>query len=143
MSNVQIAKKNRFDLINRLLIDEYALIHLDPRKDSVIVPAQFKSQEMLTLKISKLFRGNLDVSKERIVAELLFEDYFTCTIPMDCIWGASSYKGETFIWPDSAPGSLVSSSVATASQAPSDTNSTSPDAAPEPKRRKGHLTRVK
>lgn len=142
MSNVQIAKKNRFDLINRLLIDEFALIHLDPRKSDVLVPSQFKSQEMLTLKISKLFRGNLDVTKEQIVAELLFDDYFTCTIPLSSIWGVSSYKGETFIWPDAAPGNLVQNASSDTSQAEATKEKPS---APQQEtlKRKGHLTRVK
>ena len=39
---------------------------------------------------------------------LLFgQDYFSCQIPWNSIWGASSIRGEEFIWAEAAPDEIL------------------------------------
>lgn len=91
-------------LINRLLLDEYALVHLDPKTAGVTLPDHLMQNEYVTLKLSRLFRGAMQVLDGEIVAELLFDDeYFNCNVPFAAIWGMTSVHGENFIWDENAP----------------------------------------
>lgn len=159
MSVIKYAQKSRYDLINRLLIDEFVMIHLDPNIQGVVVPQHFKGQEMLTLKLSKLFRGKLIVEKDQIEAELLFgQEYFECTIPIAAIWGATSYQGHTQVWQDNVPTFILAQcQLVDENEAPakakadfpsktakkSTANSSSLESSSSVTRKKGHLTRVK
>jgi stringent starvation protein B len=154
MSICQVSTKPKYEAVNRFLLDEYVLIHLDPSRPGVVVPAHLAKGEVLTLKLSKLFRGAMELTREKVTADLLFDqDYFSCVVPLDAIWGATSEKGETVVWPESAPPNVLkgipenkratAAAIATAA-APA------PEAAPEaasdeqaPLKKKGHLTRVK
>ena len=157
MTTLEIAQKSRYEVLHRLLLDEFVMVHLDPNHSGVVVPLQFLKQEMLTLKLSKLFRGRLDLTKEKVEAELLFDDdYFSCLIPLDAIWGATSHQGRTQVWKDKLPKSIVvpeqvdkPRKVAEVSTAPSAQTIATQGEQPTPvtksvqKKRKGHLTRVK
>jgi hypothetical protein len=158
MNELKIAEKNQHDQLQRLLIDEYALVHLNPKSEGVEVPEQFRNQEVLTLKLSKLYRGRLDIGKEVVTAELLFDEYHTCVIPLKIIWGMTSVKGETFIWPQAAPvgmqpaptphktPAIVAKTAPALGAAPSSEhagNATSDTADSATPKRKGHLTRIK
>lgn len=158
MSVIKYAQKTRPDLINRLLIDEFVMVHLNPNAEGVIVPLHFKGQEMLTLKLSKLFRGKLIVEKDKVEAELLFgQEYFECQLPMQAIWGVTSYQGHTQVWQDNVPAfilaqcQVVDNEVASKEAKSSTTvktirtiNDTASDAEQTTTpRKKGHLTRVK
>lgn len=140
MTICRVATKSKYDAINRYLLDEHVLIHLDPRCDGVVVPKHLASGEVLTLKLSKLFRGAMELTKERVTADLLFdEDYFTCVVPLQAVWGATSTAGETLLWPESAPPSVLKSvSPAPAADATVETEEES-----GPLKKKGHLTRIK
>ncbi len=145
MTVCRISTKPKFEAINRFLLDEHVLIHLNPRAEGVIVPGHLAKGEVLTLKLSKLFRGAMEVTKEKVTADLLFDnDYFTCVVPLDAIWGATSTGGETLVWPESAPaGVLKSVAPAAAATAPGgETPVEENESTPSP-RKKGHLTRVK
>ncbi|MBN8547782.1 MAG: hypothetical protein J0M12_00555 [Deltaproteobacteria bacterium] len=146
MSVCQISTKPKYEVLNRFLLDEYVLIHLDPSRAGVVVPNHLTKSQVLTLKLSKLFRGAMELTKEKVTADLLFEqDYFSCTVPLDAVWGATNEKGDTVVWPESAPPNVLKGMPAPQA-APSEPESA---AAPEPQvaetvlKKKGHLTRVK
>jgi hypothetical protein len=150
MNQLRVAEKSQYDQLQRLLIDEYALVHLNPKSVGVEVPEEFKSQEVLTLKLSKLYRGKLDVTRERVLAELLFEEYFTCIVPLAVIWGMTSVKGETYIWPSAAPTNMQpavspATKLATPNTAVEQTPSSQPsdDTKSSPPKKRKHLTRIK
>ena len=151
MSVCQISTKPKFEVLNRFLLDEYILIHIDPTRPGVVVPAHLMQGQVLTLKLSKLFRGAMDLSQDKVTADLLFEqDYFSCTVPLNAVWGATNDKGETVVWPDSAPPNVlkgIPQPQTAAAPAPTPTaavSTTSESPAAEPVlKKKGHLTRVK
>lgn len=149
MTICQISTKPKFEALNRFLLDEYVLVHLDPTSSGVVVPSHLAKGEVLTLKLSKLFRGAMDLSREKVTADLLFDDdYFTCVVPLSAIWGATSFGGETVVWPESAPPNILRSlpkaqpQPALAEQAAPVVEAPVEQADPVLKR-KGHLTRVK
>lgn len=105
--NKREEKQDKFSAINRLLFDEYVLVHVDTAASGLKLPKNLLEQGAVTLKLSKLFRGKLVVEKDLISAELLFADaYFDCEIPMAAIWGVTSFNGRQTIWPESLPPEL-------------------------------------
>lgn len=99
-----LSSKRKFKALSELLEQEYVLVHLLTGAEGVCLPDYLKSGPNVTLKISRWFRGGMDITEERICADLLFNgSYFTCFIPLPAIWGATSAKGENIIWPDSMP----------------------------------------
>lgn len=100
-------RQDKFSAINRLLFDEYILVHVNTAYPGLKLPNHLLEQGTVTLKLSKLFRGKLLVEKDLITAELLFsEAYFDCEIPMGAIWGVTSFQGRQTIWPESLPPEL-------------------------------------
>lgn len=94
---------------------DYVLVHLNPRNKDLVVPEYLCKDPSLTLKLSKFFRGKLDISEEQVSADLLFGGkYFTCKIPYDAIWGCTSEKGENLIWPENTPEEVLKSILETA-----------------------------
>ena len=90
--------------LDQLLAQEYVLLYIKTGAPGLIIPPHLYSQPVVTLKISRLFRGSLTLEDKKIVTELLFgSNYFVCEIPYDSIWGVSSSAGDSFMWPDSAP----------------------------------------
>jgi hypothetical protein len=142
MNTCQVSSKPKYETLNRYLLDEYVLVHLDPTKTGVVVPSHLAKGEVLTLKLSKLFRGALELSKEKVSADLLFDqDYFTCIIPLESIWGATSFGGETVVGPESAPANVLKGiPQAAAAAAVAQPEKTATEA---PLKKKAHLTRVK
>ncbi|MCB0309788.1 MAG: hypothetical protein KDD42_01055 [Bdellovibrionales bacterium] len=94
--------------IATILEGEYALVHLDPTQPNCILPDYLKSRDNITLKLSHLFRGSLEIAEDSIVTNLLFgSEYFECRIPFHAIWSITSSNGETTLWPECAPTSVL------------------------------------
>lgn len=94
--------------LGRLLEGEYALVHLDPSVQGVRLPEHLLAQPTVTLKLSKLFRGAVELRDDRVEAELLFgSEYFSCLVPFEAIWGITDAAGKNFIWPETAPGDIL------------------------------------
>ena len=94
--------------IEKLLNDEQVLVHINPQSQGVIIPNHLFDNRTVTLRLSRFFKGALSTDEEKISAELLFgQDYFSCQIPWNSIWGASSIRGEEFIWAESAPDEIL------------------------------------
>jgi stringent starvation protein B len=104
MTKVTIAEKGKKETINRYLIDEYVLVHVKPDTPGVTIPEHLANQPSVTLKISKFFQGILSMLEERIETELKFSGaYFKCNVPYQAIWGVTTAKGESIVWPKDAP----------------------------------------
>lgn len=102
------------DLEKRKLLDKllwtnhHVLIHLDSSLESVDIPEQFKNNLSLVLKISRNFVGGMQLTDQHVWAELKFaEERIACTIPYASIWGVTTEKGESTIWPLSIPKGLA------------------------------------
>jgi hypothetical protein len=94
--------------IERLLDDEQVLVHINPSTDGVAIPPHLSENRTVTLRLSRFFKGDLFLDDEKVTAELLFgPEYFTCVLPWECIWGASSIRGQEYIWAESAPDEIL------------------------------------
>jgi hypothetical protein len=94
--------------IERLLNDEQVLIHLNPQHLGVTIPPHLRDNRTVTLRLSRFFKGSMSTDEHQITAELLFgSEYFTCEIPWSSIWGASSVRGEEFVWTEAAPPEIL------------------------------------
>jgi hypothetical protein len=94
--------------IERLLDDEQVLVHINPATPGVVIPHHLSENRTVTLRLSRFFKGDLSLNEEKVTAELLFgPEYFTCVLPWECIWGASSIRGQEYIWAESAPEEIL------------------------------------
>lgn len=94
--------------IERLLDDEQVLVHINPSTDGVVIPPHLLGNKTVTLRLSRFFKGDLSLDDEKVTAELLFgPEYFTCILPWNCIWGASSIRGQEYLWAESAPDEIL------------------------------------
>lgn len=94
--------------IERLLGDEQVLVHINPHQPGVIIPPHLMDNRTVTLRLSRFFKGRLATNDEEITAELLFgQNYFVCVIPWTSVWGASSVRGEEFVWAEAAPPEIL------------------------------------
>lgn len=91
-------------LKKHLDLDEFLLVHLIPYFEGVIVPEKYAEQSSLTLKLSYYFRGNLELTEDLITTELRFDgNYFTCSVPLDAVWGCTTLANKNFLWPENIP----------------------------------------
>jgi hypothetical protein len=94
--------------IERLLDDEQVLVHINPGFSGVVIPSHLAENKTVTLRLSRYFKGELVTDEEKISAELLFgPTYITCVIPWRSIWGASSLRGDEYVWKEAAPEEIV------------------------------------
>ena len=100
--------KEKLETIQRLLDEEFVLIHLDASQEGISLPAHLMGNSSVTLKLSRLFRGALALSTQLIEAELLFgNSYFPCIVPLQAVWGVTSFKGANIVWPESTPAEVL------------------------------------
>ncbi|MFN4895658.1 MAG: hypothetical protein ACK5GN_13200 [Pseudomonadota bacterium] len=94
--------------VERLLNDEQVLVHINPNFPGVVIPPYLIDNRTVTLRLSRYFKGRLSTNDREISAELLFgPSYFVCSIPWGSIWGASSVRGEEFVWTESTPPDIL------------------------------------
>ena len=94
--------------IERLLGDEQVLVHINPLQAGVVIPPYLMENTTVTLRLSRFFKGRLTTNDVEITAELLFgPTYFVCSIPWTSIWGASSVRGEEFVWTEVTPPEIL------------------------------------
>jgi len=133
--------------IERLLDDEQVLVHINPATPGVAIPPHLSENRTVTLRLSRFFKGELFLDDEKVTAELLFgPEYFTCELPWDCIWGASSIRGQEYIWAESAPDEILHMFLSQRDErltTVTGRNHYMPPAAMKPRRAASHLRRVK
>ena len=104
--NILNLQKKR--LVDQWLGFDHILVHVDSRVKGVQVPDSLLGNFMLTLKLSRLFYGKIELQESGITAQLKFSgEYFDCFLPWDSIWGVSSEKGEEKIWNNFLPPELT------------------------------------
>ena len=109
MSDTATDLRDKFKTIDRLLYKhEFVFVHVNSASEGVALPAHLNCQPSVTLKLSRLFRGALHVSEEKISAELLFGgEYFDCQLPMNSIWGVTTPDNANMVWPENAPAEVL------------------------------------
>lgn len=133
------------ETVEKFLDEEYVLIHLDPSVSGVALPDYLAEDQSVTLKLSRYFRGKLEITDKKVKAELLFNgDYCECTIPFTAIWGCTSEKGKNLIWPEDTPKSVLAKILSSGKDGEGEetTEASSTASSSTPKSR-GHLKRVK
>lgn len=132
--------------VERLLGDEQVLVHINPQQPGVVIPPYLMDNRTVTLRLSRFFKGRLSTDECEITAELLFgPTYFVCRIPWSSIWGASSVRGEEFVWTEVTPPEILHL-VLSQEQSASTSQRTSPRQRTRTARAAGgtnHLRRVK
>jgi len=97
-------KEEKHKTIEKLLEEDYVLLHIDPKNEGVKIPAYLRNDPSVTLKLSHAFRGSLSISEKLVSAELLFSgEYFTCDVPIEAVWGITGASGKNLVWFDCAP----------------------------------------
>ncbi len=100
----QATENTKKSLFDTWIQDDHILVHLDARKDEVMVPAHLKDQHSLTLKLSMFFQGETKADDEKISSYLRFNnEYFECIIPWNAVWGMTSDQGVQKIWEQDLP----------------------------------------
>lgn len=133
-------------LAEEWLRGDHIMVHLDARRDGVVVPTNLGAQPGLSLKISYLFNTQPSVEEHGIFSALRFgSEYFECSLPWSAIWGISSDKGELRIFPDSVPPELLMGVApgAVADVSSAETTASSNSSKDRNKRERPKLTLVK
>ena len=106
--------KSKKEVICRFLEGDHALAHVNPAAKGVQLPPHLAGEVTVTLKLSHLFRGYLEIGDDQIVADLLFSGrYFTCVVPFEALWGCSNEKGESIVWSEAATPEIMKQIAAT------------------------------
>ena len=99
------------DVALALLAGPSVFVHLDPRKDGVVVPKWFKSQPQLVLQIGLHLAvriPDLEVGDRGISCTLSFNrSPFWCDLPWDAIYALVGEDGRGMVWPESVPPELA------------------------------------
>lgn len=135
---------NQLTTIERLLNDEQVLVHINPNFPGVVIPAYLMDNRTVTLRLSRYFKGRLSTSENEITAELLFgPNYFVCTIPWGSIWGASSIRGEEFVWTEATPPDILHLVLSQEERSAEMERNEGRERIKTPRAAVGHLRRVK
>jgi hypothetical protein len=127
-------KPPKKDVALALLEQSSIFIHLDPRRDKVVVPQSFREQPELVLQFGLNMRipiPDLEVTDEAIAGTLSFARRpFWCWIPWEAVFAIIDQERRGLTWPEDAP---PGSKLAGAS---------SREAAAAPKPKRSHLRAV-
>ena len=100
--------KNKHDFLIQLLSEGDAMVCLDARFSTVIVPGTHKDNPSLSLVFNLNFRRPFDVQEDGIYATLAFGGRpHKCVIPFEAVWAIhepESKKGQ--VWEESFPKDL-------------------------------------
>jgi stringent starvation protein B len=87
-----------------------AMIHLDARREGVLVPERFKGDAHLRLNVSYRYSiPDLDLDEKRVQATLSFGGVpFQCVVPWEAVFGITSHAtGDGQVWPEDLPTEVV------------------------------------
>ncbi len=85
------------------------MVHLDARKDGVVVPSQYAQEPHLRLNLSYRYSiPDLTMNDRHVQATLSFGGTpFQCVLPWTSIFGITSHAGEGQVWPEDLPGEVM------------------------------------
>ena len=95
------------EVLLELLEKSNVLVHLDARRDDVVVPKNLKTNPQLILQIA--LRGDvpardLDVGDEGVKCTLSFQRVpFFCELPYPAIFAMVAEDGRAMVWPEDVP----------------------------------------
>lgn len=98
------------DAIRSFLDKGLTMVHLDARKDGVVVPRQFQGQKDLRLNLSYRFAGShMEIDDLHVEATLTFGGMpFRCNVPLQAIYALTSQvTGAGLVFPESLPEEIV------------------------------------
>jgi stringent starvation protein B len=100
------------DVALALLEQSSVFVHLDPRKDRVQVPIQFKKQAQLVLQIGlnmPIPIHDLHLDEEGVSCTLSFNRApHLCAIPWSAVYALVGEDGRGMVWPDDVPAEVAS-----------------------------------
>lgn len=95
------------DVMKALLEGSSVYLHLDPRREGVVVPQWLKNQPQLVLQVGFALAvriPDLDVGDEGVSCTLSFNrSPFWCHLPWSAVYGLVGEDGRGMIWPDDVP----------------------------------------
>jgi stringent starvation protein B len=110
------------DVALALLEQASVFIHLDPRREGVLVPAGFKKQAQLVLQIglNLLVKiPDLEVDDEGISCTLSFNRRpHYCHMPWPSVYALVDESGRGMVWPDDVPPEVVAQQRESAKKTP-------------------------
>ncbi|MFO0759522.1 MAG: ClpXP protease specificity-enhancing factor SspB [Byssovorax sp.] len=121
------------DIALTLLQGPSLFIHLDPRKQGVVVPVQFKREHQLMLQVGLNMAipiPDLEVDEEGITCTLSFSQRpFWCSIPWSAVYALVGEDSRGMLWPDDVPPELATQMRASQASGPK----SAPPRRPRPK----------
>jgi len=108
---VTAAYRSKKEALTAFLDKGMTMVHLDARRNGVIVPAQFSNQQELRLNLSYRFSGTeMSIDDSYLEATLTFTGVpFRCRIPMMAIYALTSHvTGAGLVFPESLPEEILS-----------------------------------
>lgn len=109
-------RPSKKDVALALLEQSSIFLHLDPRRDKVVVPQSFREQPELVLQFGLNMRipiPDLELTEEAIAGTLSFARRpFWCWIPWEAVFAIFDQQRRGLTWPEDAPpGSKLASAV--------------------------------
>lgn len=99
------------DVCDALLQGESVFVHLDPRREGVVVPKHFIQQPQLVLQIGLNMPRpipDLEVDDEGISCTLSFSGTpFWCRMPWPSVFALVGSDGRSMVWPDDVPSEVA------------------------------------
>ncbi len=96
---INLTTQQKIKYFTNALAGDHVLIHLDTSNPDVDIPSNFKNQNVLTLKVSALFRFPQEHDKNSIKVPLKFgPEYYDCVIPWDAVLGITDSNGKQKLW---------------------------------------------
>ena len=82
-------------------------VHLDPRKEGVVVPSALKDGPMLTLVFGLRLPvpiPDLEINQEAVTGTLSFDRTpYWCKVPWKAVYALSTEDGRALVWPEDLP----------------------------------------
>jgi stringent starvation protein B len=102
--------KSKRDALLAFLDKGMTMVHLDARRDNVVVPKHFIGQQDLRLNLSYRFAGShMEIGDELVEATLTFGGApFRVTIPFASVYALTSHvTGAGLVFPESLPDDIL------------------------------------
>jgi|LNFM01.1.fsa_nt_gb hypothetical protein len=112
---------DKHELMLKLLEHGSVFMHLDPRREGVIVPQFLRDRSQLVLQIGLNFPipiRDLEIDKDGVRCTLSFNRQpFYCIVPWSGVYALVGEDGQVTVWPSDLPAELVPPADANAPQA--------------------------
>lgn len=108
---VEDVKPDKREVALKLLESSSLFIHLDPRREGVVIPPWFKNQAQLVLQVGLMMAvpiHDLDVGEEGISCTLSFSRQpHWCFMPWSATYALVGDDGQGMVWPECVPSEVA------------------------------------